>query len=587
MAINRFDQPAQAQFQNTYVELPFQELFSLGRQAKDDVDRALNDLSANLEKWSDFRSPSIADTQRWYDLTTGVIEPVIDDIVSNPDLLKSAAGRAKLYGTLNNLDRASLSALQQSRDAMLQGQDYRAKLAANGRYNPLWHDVDFANYDTLGSGQIFDNISPLAYSSIQDLVDPYLKGIQDSYITTEGGYDYYGVTQDQIASVLDENLSGILTTPEAQMHIATSMRLNPDLTYEEAEQRFIDQARQDASKYARVNRNENKFALEAYRTQRELTKQAARANGTQEKNAFTTKLAYSQVRPIEPNNPDSYSPAQRAAATFANAEYANNYLAGIEKPRNEAARDIVNTLFTDIGSQAQFINAAELNTGDAVTGINGQPIYSGDNVPNVLTQEQWVNAKFGFGKEVAGWNDNRVQFERELVSGNIPGIAFTPTNKILVENDQAGRESFVQEYIAYVPVSYFRQNYEQFKSKNSDKSLLKDPKFNAFLNTLNASPASPTGDLVSRNSLPLSSTEGSFANAAYDYQRQGRWGSREWNANLAQAYSGQYVAIPAVRPVLTNELTRERANLEEFKFSNSGTKENAVFRQQNEAYLYE
>ena len=50
-----------------------------------------------------------------------------------------------------------------------------------GLYNPEWHDLDYNNYNTLSSG-IFNDVSPLAYQSIQDITDPYYKGIQDSYI---------------------------------------------------------------------------------------------------------------------------------------------------------------------------------------------------------------------------------------------------------------------------------------------------------------------------------------------------------------------------------------------------------------------
>lgn len=51
--VNRYDRPAEAQFINTYVPLPFQQLYTLGKEANARVDKAIADLSGALDKWSD------------------------------------------------------------------------------------------------------------------------------------------------------------------------------------------------------------------------------------------------------------------------------------------------------------------------------------------------------------------------------------------------------------------------------------------------------------------------------------------------------------------------------------------------------
>lgn len=277
--VNRYDTPAQAEFMNTYVPIPFEQMYNLGQQAKQDVDKAIDTLSNTYDKWSDFRSPSQVDTQAWYDNTIGRLAPVVNKLSSNMDYLKSAAGRSELYTALNNLDYAKLGNLKQSRDAMLAGQEYRQRLAAAGKYNPNWHDVDFSNYDTLGNNAIFDDISPLAYTSIQQMVDPYVSGLKDSFINSEGGYDYFGVTPDQIAGVVDQNLSGIMTTPEAQQHMTVWMRQNPGATTSDAQTWFRNKAVQDSQQYARVNRQENRFALASQEYQQRLALANASGRG--------------------------------------------------------------------------------------------------------------------------------------------------------------------------------------------------------------------------------------------------------------------------------------------------------------------
>lgn len=264
MAVNRYDTPAQAEFMNTYVPIPFEQMYKLGAQAKQDVDTALNTLSTSFDKWSDFRSPSEIDTEAFYNETIGKTLPTVEKLASNLDYLKTAAGRAELYSSLNNLDYAKLGKLQQSRDAMLAGQEYRAQLAAAGRYNPEWHDVDFANYSTL-SQDIFSDISPVGYKSIQDLADPYVSSVKDSFLGSDGMYDYYGVTPEQIGGILDLNWSGIINTPEAQMHMRQQMAKNPGMTQADAELWLRNKAVQDTQQYARRNRTENRFALEDYK----------------------------------------------------------------------------------------------------------------------------------------------------------------------------------------------------------------------------------------------------------------------------------------------------------------------------------
>ena len=59
----------------------------------------------------------------------------------------------------------------------------------SGKYNPLWHEVDFTNYNTLVSG-VFNDVAPLAYKSEVDLVKPYVDNLKPGFIRQEGAYDW-------------------------------------------------------------------------------------------------------------------------------------------------------------------------------------------------------------------------------------------------------------------------------------------------------------------------------------------------------------------------------------------------------------
>ena len=114
MAVNRYDTPAQLQFINTYVPIPFEQLYTLGKEANTRVDKALEDFGKSMDKFGDFRSRSNKDMQTWYDETIGKQMPYIDQMAKNPDLIKDRAFRAQMQASINNVDRALLSKLKQN-----------------------------------------------------------------------------------------------------------------------------------------------------------------------------------------------------------------------------------------------------------------------------------------------------------------------------------------------------------------------------------------------------------------------------------------------------------------------------------------
>ena len=280
--VNRYDNPAQAEFINTYVPIPFEQLYTLGKQAKENVDQALKDYSTALDKWAEFQSPSAADTKAYYDETYGRALPVAEELSKNLDMIKTAEGRSKIYSAINNVDRAKLSMLRQSAEGLRERQKVNQRLMLEGKYNPLWHDVDFTGYNTLTSG-IYNDVSPLGYQSIKDLTDKYVNNLKDSYLGRSNGFIHTGVTGDQIKKILDENKSGILSTPEAQMHMQVYLKQNPGATAEDAANAFMERAYIDNQEYIRNNITVDPYAMQALKEQQALRVAAIRKgkNGEQ------------------------------------------------------------------------------------------------------------------------------------------------------------------------------------------------------------------------------------------------------------------------------------------------------------------
>ena len=223
MQANRYDRAAEAPIMNTYVPINFGELYRIGQAQRQAVEQAANEFTNTVSKFGEFQSPSAVDTQRYYENSLGKIRDLIDEAATNPDAMKDANFRARLNSRIANLDYATLSNLRQSREGMLARQKANQKLMIKGMYNPLWHDVDFTNYNTVDSG-IFNDIAPLAYKSEVDLVRPYVDNLKASFMRVKDGWIHQGVSTDRTDYEIQRNLSSIQNTPEYQKHLEVLQR---------------------------------------------------------------------------------------------------------------------------------------------------------------------------------------------------------------------------------------------------------------------------------------------------------------------------------------------------------------------------
>lgn len=264
MAANRFDQPTQVEYISQYTPIPFQELYTIGKEYNNRVDKAFGDLTNAIKSYRQFKSPSAVDTNKYYNLTLKGAEDIADQIAKNPDYIKTLEAQAQIQRYISSRPYAELSMLEQSRDNMLQRQKNVQELIKKGTYNPLWHDYDFTNYDTLKSG-LFKETDVLPYMSELDLVKPYLDNLKDSYIRTEGGYDYYGVTKQRVADQINPQMSAILQSPYSREHIKALMKQGYNL--EDALKIFGNNIYTAANEFAHESRKDNPFAIMQYQDQ--------------------------------------------------------------------------------------------------------------------------------------------------------------------------------------------------------------------------------------------------------------------------------------------------------------------------------
>ena len=462
MAANMYDQAAQAQFINTYVPINFGELYRIGAAQKAAVDEAAQQFGTQLQKFGEFQSPSQVDTQRYYDLTIGRqdFQNAINQMVSNPDALKDAAFRSQLQSMINSVDYGTLSNLRSSRDAMLKRQEVNQKLMLENRFNLLWHDVDFANYDTVNS-KIFDDITPLPYMSIRELVEPYVNNLKGEFLGAKNGFLWNGVTDEMTDAQLQKNLSSIQNTPQYQKYLETyqKMGLNP----EQAQQQLLNEIYTAGREYTWNKADRDPMAIENMRLQRKYASAANTANNllnlTRVLESDATRNHLLKFTNLTPQEVDAFaeqgfkalSPEkQQEVLNLKNPGYVEskmkNYYDQVLKDtrrRSTAENAVIDLMSTPISYEASDKYAAYGTTGKQ----DKDGFYTANNSSNFKLAKELVyntigkDADKGLQKFISLWNDGnnfsnfKISSDQRMISdGNdiyIVKHAYIPEDQLL------------------------------------------------------------------------------------------------------------------------------------------------------------
>lgn len=230
MTANRYDQAAEAPIMNTYVPINFGELYRIGATQKAAVDEAAKQFSTALQKFGEFRSPSVVDTQNWYNLTINRkdVQNAINQIANNPDAMKDASFRANLQSLINSTDYSSLSLLKESADNLRAGLEMRAKMEAEGKYKEGWDDSNIPQYDTLGNKRVFSDITPVRYMTADELSNPYFSNLKPSSLGSvwKDGvkYNRAGITYDTLYDIANARFNDLVSTPQGQKYYKEALQ---------------------------------------------------------------------------------------------------------------------------------------------------------------------------------------------------------------------------------------------------------------------------------------------------------------------------------------------------------------------------
>lgn len=231
---NIYDQPAQAQFINTYAPIPFQEIVQAGqaRQQRYDINKAAFDTMA--EQAESLKGIPSSEDETYI---SGTVLPTIRELsdvyagrdYGDPEVIRDIHNKLK-----SKINKRLVSDIQTSYQNWMSNQQNIAKLKATGHYQP-YLEIPYSGYSTEQRG-IYTDITPASLDYRKNAQE-YFRDIRDSVLTspdTSGKY-YIGVGDTKIQAVAKEGTQSFLESPQGRQKIQEYRYRTGDYTTPESD----------------------------------------------------------------------------------------------------------------------------------------------------------------------------------------------------------------------------------------------------------------------------------------------------------------------------------------------------------------
>ena len=235
--------------------------------AREQYNQNREDMKDFMKTYGDFISPISADMD-WVDQQTrGRINDALNYLQQNGiDPLRSAEGRAIIQRVIRDTPTAGINARRQSAENAKEYLKNKAALERQGLYNPNFEsyrlDGKTINNWNTGNNGIWQETSPLEYKDLNEYTGHIFDKMEDEFISSDGIYDYTGVSRERRNQALTQQIGGLLGTPLGRFHYENSRAnaaaiLGREPTEEEVLNQFKNDILTATVEYERRNRKEN------------------------------------------------------------------------------------------------------------------------------------------------------------------------------------------------------------------------------------------------------------------------------------------------------------------------------------------
>jgi len=195
MGVNRFDTPAQAQFINTYVPIPFEEMMKVGQIKQERYDRAMAAADAAVARAEQLTAIPNSEDQSYIEDVQKTMYEIRDKYVVK-DLTDTMVIRQMNNEINSRLDKNLINHIQQSYGGWQKYMQQKASMEAKGQ--KVYDDFDFTGYSSRGKEHggkgIFTGLPVMDLGAqAEDAIDKFLKTAEMKWRTADVTSDRKGI----------------------------------------------------------------------------------------------------------------------------------------------------------------------------------------------------------------------------------------------------------------------------------------------------------------------------------------------------------------------------------------------------------
>lgn len=202
--------------------------------AKDMYEKGLEEIKDFRDKYGDFMSP-IEAHQDWYNTEFDISGFVNDLYKRGIDPVRSAEGRALVQQYINSRNYGKLNQMKLSAANAQKFLESAGELASKNGYNDEFTRsiLQAANGDPNYDGTVanwgskpFTMTAAPQYQDLNEYTGHIFDKMDDSFIESdpETGLDWFGVSREQRAEALTDQLGGLLSSPLGKFHYQQSIK---------------------------------------------------------------------------------------------------------------------------------------------------------------------------------------------------------------------------------------------------------------------------------------------------------------------------------------------------------------------------
>lgn len=212
-----------------WLQMPSRDLYDTQMMqmalntAKDTYEKGQQEIKDFNTMYGDFMTPIFSDQDKYNNTVTNPVKNVIDAIyAAGGDPLRNPEARALITRAINSIDRGEVAKLRQRAQNANEYYKNLADLRSKGLYNE-----DFSNFLKENPNLWDENsagvTSPTAYMDLNARTSPWFDKVnKNAYLYTKDGYDYFGITPEDLKTVMTQQMPDFVNTDYGryQLHLA-------------------------------------------------------------------------------------------------------------------------------------------------------------------------------------------------------------------------------------------------------------------------------------------------------------------------------------------------------------------------------